>query len=47
MVKTALRDPFPSNTHETIARLHDSFAVLFSQLFSGHASNPSGPTKKG
>jgi hypothetical protein len=27
------------NIHETIAVFHDSFALLFSALFSGHASN--------
>jgi hypothetical protein len=35
------------NTHETIAWLHDSFAVLFSRLFSRHASNPERSYKRG
>ena len=35
------------NTRETIARFHGSFAVLFSRLFSRHASNSEGSHEKG
>ena len=35
------------NTHETIARLHDSFALLFCRLFSGHASKSRAGATKG
>ena len=35
------------NTRETIARFHGSFALLFSRLFSRHASNPERSHEKG
>ena len=38
---------FVVNAHETIARFHGSFALLFSLLFSGHASNPTRELQKG
>jgi hypothetical protein len=34
------------NTRETIAHFHGSFAVLFSRLFSQHASNPERANEK-
>jgi hypothetical protein len=36
-----------TNTQETIALIHGSFAVLFSRLFIRRASNPSRSRKKG
>ena len=35
------------NTRETITEVHHSFAVLFSRLFSRHASNPERSHEKG
>ena len=35
-----------SNTHETIASFHGSFALLLSALFRGHASNAERSHKK-
>ena len=35
------------NIHETIPLVHYSFALLFSRLFSGHASNPERSHKRG
>ena len=37
---SCLRQSVVGNTHETIAWFHGSFALLFSPLFSRHASNP-------
>ena len=39
--------PLVVNTHETIAWFHGSFALLFSRLFSGHASNPERSHQRG
>ena len=39
--------PLVGNTRETIAWFHGSFAVLFSRLFSRHASNPERSHEKG
>ena len=42
-----LATAFVGNTRETIAWVHGSFAVLFSPLFSGHASNPKREPQRG
>jgi hypothetical protein len=45
--KTSSATAVEGNIHETIASVHDSFAVLFSRLFSRHASNPERSHEKG
>ena len=39
--------PLVGNNHETIAWFHGSFALLFSRLFIGHASNPKRSHQRG
>ena len=46
-IQSSCLRPLVGNTRETIAWFHGSFALLFSRLFSRHASNPEREPQKG